>query len=135
MSRRLCSAERAAIAFAAVTSSRACRKQKWLDFGVYETLTRAQAASGIGLACNFELLKALLQAHPPGHFCPKVLTPYILQEWRRNETDLRNDLWAKKKAGLIMNMVAHVRRLQKPERLRQCLENVLAPSGRQCSCS
>ena len=59
-----CDATAVADAFAAV---RKTARKNWCDFGMYESLGRAQAANGRALLDNQDLLKPLLVACPSGH--------------------------------------------------------------------
>ena len=96
--------------------------KEFLDFGIYDRLTRTQAASASGLYLNRVLLKSLVA------FCPGAETQHhqlknaILQFPLLNDGQLKNTLWAAQKSERLGTMLCHSRRIARDQlRLRQCL--------------
>ena len=84
-------------------------------FGEYDNIHRSQAASGPGLASNYELLKILVGISPTMEYTPSALKVGFVDAVRKqpklNTTQYNNTSWANLKAERIITMCNHCRRL------------------------
>ena len=95
---------------------------KAFDFGVYNTLDVAQAASAQGLMECQAWLRGIL---PLCDDIPKPLPlkKQVLRFTTLNETDMKHSFWASSISSKIITLFNHWRRLKNnPERRRQCLK-------------
>jgi hypothetical protein len=86
-------------------------------FGPYEVISRSQAAYGGGLAANSEILATVLRVAPAGEVKANVLKGHMMKLATRYNgltqgSPLGMDLWAGKKADIILTMLAHLRRVR-----------------------
>ena len=96
----------------------------WADCGVYESLAKAQAADGEGLASQHKLLKQLLSSQPGGNFLLTQVRSGILKvcgiKPDINKSELKNLLWAGSRFDKMTCMLYHLRRAKRDsDKLKQ----------------
>ena len=98
------------------------KSQNFVDFGLYDRLTRTQAASAQGLHHNEKLLKCIITFCPTAEIQHHQLRDAMLQFPLMNDSSLKTNLWAALKSERIATMLCHVRRIARDQlRMRQCL--------------
>ena len=94
------------------------------DFGIYEHLTRSQAASGRGLVANGCVIRAFAQVAPAGQIQHLEMKHQFLARASHNKSHLKHDLWAGLRTDKVTVILCHWRRIcREPERLRQCIKS------------
>ena len=64
------------------------------DFGIYEHLTRSQAASGRGLVANGSVIRSFAKVAPAGQIQHLEMKHQFIVRASHNKSQLKNDLWA-----------------------------------------
>jgi len=97
------------------------------NLGIYDRISRSQAASAAGLTHNRRLLCMLLETCPTGEVQHQQLKSAMLQFPDANDTSLMDSLWAAQKAERMQTLLAHVRRIARDDtRYRQCISKATA---------
>ena len=105
------------------------------NFGVYERISRSQAAKGVGLVFAYDLLEDLLRACPSGDFpgkCAKdAMLTLVVKSPELNTSIYNSSIWAGQRCERLGVLLNHLRRLaREPPRYKQA---ALAMTGAELS--